>query len=258
MKRAISNIAWTKENDEVVYPFLQKRGFTGLEIAPTRLFPEKPYDHLPQAKVYAQRIREEYGLHIPSMQSIWYGVSESIWGSDADRSKLIDYTKKAVDFAKVIGCENLVFGCPKNRIIPARVDLSIAEHFFATIAEYAHAQRTFIALEPNPPYYNTNFINTTAEAFAFCRRLSVPGLAVNVDLGTCIHYNEGVGFLSQNADLIHHLHISEPLLAPIMKRELHKELQQLPYAGYFSIEMANKNDLALVKQAVDYIAGVLP
>ena len=39
---AISNIAWHKEDDEAVYTAMQQAGFTGLEIAPTRIFPEKP------------------------------------------------------------------------------------------------------------------------------------------------------------------------------------------------------------------------
>ena len=39
---AISNIAWHKEDDEAVYTAMQQAGFTGLEIAPTRIFPEMP------------------------------------------------------------------------------------------------------------------------------------------------------------------------------------------------------------------------
>ena len=35
---AISNIAWHKEDDEAVYTAMQQAGFTGLEIAPTRIF----------------------------------------------------------------------------------------------------------------------------------------------------------------------------------------------------------------------------
>ena len=38
-KLAISNIAWHKSDDEAVYTAMQQAGFTGLEIAPTRIFP---------------------------------------------------------------------------------------------------------------------------------------------------------------------------------------------------------------------------
>lgn len=41
MKLSISNIAWSAEHDAAMYKFLQQEGFSGLEIAPTRIFPIK-------------------------------------------------------------------------------------------------------------------------------------------------------------------------------------------------------------------------
>ena len=40
---AISNIAWQKDDDETVYAAMQQAGFTGLELAPTRIFSEAPF-----------------------------------------------------------------------------------------------------------------------------------------------------------------------------------------------------------------------
>ena len=39
MKLSFSNIAWSAEQDEKIYGALAARGFSGVEIAPTRLFP---------------------------------------------------------------------------------------------------------------------------------------------------------------------------------------------------------------------------
>ena len=46
MKLAISNIAWTAEEDEQVYAMMRRYGYTGLEIAPTRFFETNPYEDL--------------------------------------------------------------------------------------------------------------------------------------------------------------------------------------------------------------------
>lgn len=46
MKLALSNIGWDAEYDRQVYELMKRHGFTGLEIAPTRIFPETPYDKL--------------------------------------------------------------------------------------------------------------------------------------------------------------------------------------------------------------------
>lgn len=54
MKLSISNIAWKSENDEAVYIYMKQYGYLGLEIAPTRIFPEDPYDRNQEAKKWAE------------------------------------------------------------------------------------------------------------------------------------------------------------------------------------------------------------
>ena len=44
MKLSISNIAWDTSEDKMIYELMQNHGCSGLEIAPTRVFPEHPYD----------------------------------------------------------------------------------------------------------------------------------------------------------------------------------------------------------------------
>ena len=60
MKLSISNIAWKAGQDQTVYKMMQTYGFTGLEIAPTRIFPENPYQDLEAAKEWAKSLTEEY------------------------------------------------------------------------------------------------------------------------------------------------------------------------------------------------------
>ena len=163
--------------------------------------------------------------------------------------------QKAVLFAEVIGCGNLVFGSPKNRAIPGDKYIPSAVDFFQKIGEFAHQHGAVIAIEPNPPYYNTNFINTTDEAFAFCRQIDHPGIRVNVDLGTMIHYDESLDLIKDNIELVNHIHISEPLLAVIQVREIHQKLLKLDYPNWMSIEMKNPGDPEIVKSVVRYIEG---
>jgi len=243
-----------------MYKFLSENNFAGLEIAPTRVFPESPYEDLARAKEFAHELKEGYGLEISSLQSIWYGVAESVFGTGADRRKLVDYTKKAVDFACAAGCGNLVFGCPKNRAVPPGMTrgeaLPVAYDFFGQIGAYAAACGVCIAVEPNPPVYDTNFINTTAEALELCRKLGSPGIKVNADTGALICNNENIGVLKENIGLINHIHISEPKLVPVEKRALHGELKELNYDKYLSVEMAYPGDVDLVKNIIVYIKGI--
>ena len=258
MKLSISNIAWAAEHDTEMYQLLRKSGFQGLEIAPTRIFPEAPYERLSEAKDWTGELKEKYGLIVPSMQSIWYGHQERIFGSKEERKILIDYTKKAIEFAEIIGCTNLVFGNPKNRDtddVPGNYPTAI--DFFREIGDYALEHYTTIAIEANPVIYNTHFLNTTEQAVEMAYKCGSEGVKVNVDLGTIIYNNEDINYLKQIPEYINHVHISEPGLNLIEHRDKHRllfdTLTSIKYDRYVSIEMGNKGNLADVKKTIDYI-----
>ena len=258
IKLSISNIAWTAEYDAEMHQFLKEVGFQGLEIAPTRIFPEAPYDKFSEAKEWASELKGKYGLEVPSMQSIWYGHQEKIFGSKADRKVLVDYTKKAIDFAEVIGCKNLVFGNPKNRDtddVPGNYPTAI--DFFREIGDYAMEHHTTIAIEPNPTIYNTRFLNYTEQAVEMAYKCSSEGVKVNVDLGTIIYNEEDVNYLKQIPEYINHVHISEPGLKPIEHRVLHGQLftilRECGYDRYVSIEMGNCGNISEVQRIVKEI-----
>ena len=248
---AASNIGWAASDDPYILALMQQLGYTGLEVAPTRLVGESPYTKLEQAAAAAGALQSQYGLCIPSLQSIWYGQQGSLF-DPTDAPRLADYTCRAVDFASAVGCPSLVFGNPRQRFVPAGVDPDSAIPFFGKIADYAKAHGAVIALEANPPVYGTNFCNTSAEAFAFARRVS--GLAVNYDLGTLLTNGESIDLLFENLDLVSHIHLSEPGLAPLSPRPLHRELaqqlRQAGYQGFVSIEMKTqpRGDAARVLQ----------
>jgi len=257
MKLSISNIAWAAEYDSEIYQFLHESGFQGLEIAPTRIFPETPYDKLADAKEWARVIKSKYGLEIPSMQSIWYGHQEKIFGTAEERKMLIDYTKKAINFAEAIGCENLVFGNPKNRDTDnVQGNYPIAIDFFREIGDYALEHNTIIAIEPNPIIYNTRFLNNTEQAVEMAYKCGSDGVRVNVDLGTIIYNVEDINYLKHITKYINHVHVSEPGLAMIEKRELHVKLfsvlKEIGYERYVSIEMGRRG-IDECKQICEYL-----
>ena len=259
MKTCISNIAWKKEDDAEMYSFLKENNFKGIEIAPTRIFPENPYLDLDLVNAFKKYLQSNYGLSVVSMQSICYGRNEAIFSSDDERNSLLNYIKQSIDFASVLGCNNLVFGSPKNRNINSgQEELAIA--YFSEIGKYAAQKNTILALEANPLIYGTNFINTTTQALDFVKECNVEGLKVNFDLGTVILNDEDLSILENNLKWINHIHVSEPYLEEIQKRSLHNELasilRQENYSKYISIEMKGGNKLEKIKDIIHYTQDV--
>lgn len=259
MKLSISNIAWSKEYDQKLYSFMRDSGFLGIEIAPTRIFEANPYDRLIGAKSFSDTLKKEFQLEISSMQSICFGITESIFGTQEERNIILNYTKRAIDFASTINCNNLVFGCPKNRIIGEN-QMDIAVTFFSELGEYAKQKGTILALEANPIIYGTNFINTTNESFDFVKNINSEGLKVNFDFGTFLYNEEKITDIEKHLDLINHVHISEPYLEEIKIREIHKDFSKMltdnKYDKYVSIEMKNLEDIEKVKSVINYIKNL--
>ena len=260
MRLAISNIAWDLPNDRTVYKLMKKLGFTGLEIAPTRIIPDVPYNHISEIKEWYKNVHNEYGFRVPSMQSIWFGRAERIFGSTEEREKLVRYTKKAIDFAGAINCKNLVFGCPRNRAIPDNVDIEPATSFFGELGDYAYEHNTVIGMEPIQRIYNTNYINTTQDAIDLINGVNSKGFLLNLDLGTMIENEETFEVLRKSEKLINHVHISEPALELIKERQLHTELrdflESVCYEKYVSIELKKDIGIKGVEDTMKYVARV--
>lgn len=259
MNLAISNIGWDIAEDKAMYAQMQSYGYTGLEIAPTRVFGDLPYERSKEAKDWSEALKKEYGFCIPSMQSIWYGRSERLFGTKEERKRLMEYTKKAIDLAATIKCKNLVFGCPRNRVITCDNDQKTALDFFREAAGYAWENETVIGLEANPEIYHTNYINNTISALELIDKVNSKGFCLNLDIGTMIQNNETADILQGQIGQISHVHISEPFLKSIRKRHLHEEiiglLKENGYSGYISIEM-EKTDRENLIAAMKYLASL--
>lgn len=256
---AASNIAWSERDNTRVMQYMANLGFSGLEIAPTKINPQNPYFHAGEAKEYLDFVQKEYGLKVCSMQSIWRGQQGNIFVSE-EAEKLLLHTALAMGYAEAIGCPNLVFGCPGNRNMPPERTPDDVRAFFEECGNMAARHFTMFSLEANPAIYHTNFLNTTEEACDFLK--SIPfntGLAINLDFGAVIQNGEEVERLASIMPLVNHVHISEPRLAPIMKRSEHEILRDIlidsRYRGYVSLEMGEA-EFDVVCDCLAYMAEV--
>ncbi|MGM0607253.1 MAG: sugar phosphate isomerase/epimerase family protein [Candidatus Muiribacteriota bacterium] len=260
MKLSISNIAWEKKHDILIFNYLKKKKFKSIEVAPCRIFENSPYSKLSQISKYSIFLKKKYNLEICSVQSIWTGRKEKLFKSNSERKFLLNYSKKAIDFASHAGAHNIVLGSPANRYMYDKSQFEMASDFFNSLGEYALKRNIFFSIEPNPVIYNTNFINTTHEAFEFVKKVNSKGIKVNVDTGTMICNNEDIDVLNNNFFLINHVHISEPYLKLIKKRKFHKKLSDFlkkkKYNKFVSVEMKNFNSINSVYKTIDYVKEV--
>lgn len=248
----MSNIAWPPDVRLAAYAAMNEAGVNGLEIAPGILFVDS-YDPFRPTRAAIRLAIAEIGLanlRLVSMQSLLYGVQGAELFGEADaRARFLQGMNRAVDLAEELGIPNLVFGSPKQRVVPCGMKALTAEHvaaeLFFKLGERAAAASTVISIEANPRSYGTNFLNTHEQAAAFVARVSHPAIRLVLDLGAVAMNGESVRELACRPEvmkLVNHVHVSEPNLLPApssqqVLAEALGHIRMMDYQGAVSIEM---------------------
>jgi D-psicose/D-tagatose/L-ribulose 3-epimerase len=246
MKLAVSNIAWPKEADATVAEMFVSRGLKGIEIAPTKVWPNPTSVSDGEIDSYRSWWADR-GITIVAAQSLLFGRPDlTLFDSEASRERTVEYLKHIFRVCGRLGARSLVFGSPKNRLVgkhdretigPIAIDL------FGRLAESAAAEGTCLVMEANPPEYGADFLTRAAEAISLVRTVDHPGFRWHLDTGCMTLAGDppretiAVGF-----DLLQHVHVSEPNLAAIGSGDVgHAEfadaLRMRQYAGWVSVEM---------------------
>jgi len=239
MKLAISNIAWDNEDNEQIYKLMNKYWFTGLEIAPFKIFWK--YLNISELEIlkYQEKIGK-YWLKLVSMQWLTFWKPELQLFNNEEW--LYNHLVWVINLASKLNIKSLVFGSPKNRIykdITKSEAIEKASIFFKKIWNEAFKKWVNICIEANPKIYWWNFLLNTFETLEFVKSVNSPWIKLHLDLWTIIANNEDITKLDWIEKYITHFHISEPYLEVIQNRIQHKEIIEIlkNYKWYYSIEM---------------------
>lgn len=256
MKIAISNIAWSPINRIKIYSFLKKNDIKNIEIAP-KLFLYNQKNYLrPNKKLLLTKFKElkKFKLKIVSMQSLFYESKNcELFTSIQKRQNFYNQFKRIIKLAGILKIPNLVFGSPKNRIIPNNVSKikaeKIAIKIFKKLGDYAYKNNTKISIESNPEIYGTNFLNNIYETCDFVKKVNHKSIRIVLDTGELLvnkNFKDIKKIVQLTRKYIYHVHISQPSLKPINNNKMIisvlKELKKINYTRCVSIEMKNPGD----------------
>ncbi|MEP6572541.1 MAG: sugar phosphate isomerase/epimerase family protein [Gemmatimonadota bacterium] len=265
MKLAISNIAWRREEEPAVLRQMQAHGVTGLEIAPTAVWPD-PLSVTDAELLRYRRQWEAEGVSIVALQALLFGHPELIVFGDAGvREKTLVHLRAMMRIAEALGARVLVFGSPKNRLaagLEARARDRLAHDFFSAAGAAAAAHGVELCIEANPPEYGCDFITRPAEALKLVQETGVPGFGLHLDTGgMTLTGDPAARALDDARGAIRHFHASEPYLAPLGSGAVDhaafaEGLRRQNYDRWVSVEMRQPpegSSLPQIKKALEYL-----
>lgn len=251
MKLAASNIGWSMTDEADALACLRSNGFSGVEVAPARIWPGWSGATPRTARSEAARFTLE-GFEVPALQGILFGKPEcKFFGCAAERRSLADHLLHVADLAEAFGASVAVLGAPRARqrgAMPYREALSSAAEFLAPISRAFHEREVILGIEPNPPHYGCDFLTNTEEAAELIALLDKDGSGAGVGLhldaaGIHLAGEPAQTAVSRAGARLVHCHASEPGLGGFQAPEVHHEalgdaLRSLStYGGWVSLEM---------------------
>ena len=259
MKIAVSNIAWPAELDDTAYALLRMAGVRGLEVAPTRAWPEWQGITPSSLAEYRQRV-EDAGLRISSLQSILFQKPElQMFGASGEFAEHLQY---CADLATALGAKCIVLGAPKNRLrgnVTESDAMQRAVDILFPIAEYCTQQGIALCLEANPVQYCCDFVTHGSQAASLVRSVGSPGLRLHLDTACALMAGDDIAALvREHADILAHFHASEPMLGAFNNPTAEHDaaanaLCESQYKHWIAVEMCTQPDaLASLATAAQY------
>jgi len=251
VKFAFSNIAWPAEQNDAVAKILVAAGATGVEVAPTKLWP-RPLEVSDSQIDDCRRAWADRGLMIVAAQALLFGRPElTIFESGEKRRQTREHLAGIIRVCARLGAEALVFGSPKNRSIAACAPSEVHEtavEFFRDLGRLAQDAGTHVVLEAIPRENGADYLLSAAEAIALVRDADQPGFRLHLDTACMSLAGDPIASTFEaGRTLLRHFHVSEPGLAAIgtsgrVNHEVYaKSLAALGYPHWVSIEMRDSD-----------------
>lgn len=247
MRLAVSNLAWPATADDAVAGVLRAHGASGVELAPTRVWPAAPAVPLAEARARAEwwRVR---GLEVVAFQAILFGRPElSVFSSGPALTTLQRHLGEMGILAAAMGAHVLVLGAPGNRrrgALGFDDAVRVAADGLRPVAVALAPLGVHLCVEPNPPRYGCDFVTTAAEAYVLAEAVGHPNFGVHLDAAALALAGEtSPAALASVMPHVRHFHVSEVDLAPVGSATdvshavIGASLRACNYSGWRSIEM---------------------
>ena len=150
MKISVSNIAWGKESLEYFLGYIKKLGCSGVEIAPSVIWPE-PVKSSKDERSSLLKSLQSFGLEFLGFHALLYSRPDLQMFLDKDsRIATKNYIYDIMSLCSELDGKQLIFGSPKNRVLHGKKYddcVSQAKEDFFEIAEFGKKKNVSFIFE---------------------------------------------------------------------------------------------------------------
>lgn len=261
---AISNIAWSGEDNEAFLDLVASEGGRGIELAASLIWDE-PVESSPRQRSQLRQMIESRGLVVVGLHALLFSRPDlQLLATGEAGRQVSEYLRRTIDLCADLGGRCLVMGGSKNR---RRGELGVDEakrcgvQVMRELGEYAAARGCYFALEALPAPV-CDFVMNLTESAEVVSLAATPGLRLHFDSGSASVTEQGTSdsVLTELMKNVSHCHVNDfELLPPGTKKpEEHQRwarlLSDAGYEGWVSIEMRRSVAPAeTIQQAIKFV-----
>ena len=250
MKISVSNIAWGKESLIYFLNYIRKLGCSGVEIAPSIIWPEPIKSSKSERTSFINSIKKA-DLELVGFHSLLFHRPDlQLFLNKDARNATKNYIYELISLCSELGGKQLIFGSPKNRALHGKdynECVKQATDVFFQIAEFGKKEKTFFCIEPLGSN-ETEFIKSLDEGGKMVAQISHPNFKLHLDSKAIFSTKEDPAeIVKKYGKFLQHVHVGDQnLLEPGTINKDHykigKALRNINYSKYISIEMRKSNE----------------
>lgn len=250
MKLALSNFAWDRGEEEIIFHKISEMGIYNIECVLSKI---KDWKYITDDDVNEYKEFLSAKNVIPySIQSLFYNIECS---GITDIDKIISHFKRIINYAKILDAKVLVFGSPNLRKIKKGWQDAI-KIIFNEVDVLLKGTSITLAIEPNASIYGGDFFRTASEIVEFIRENDFSNIRTMIDTHNSLLENiNPVNDFMDNFEWVCHVHVSEIGLKQINITDQHllfsKTLLEYGYDGVLTYEVTKST--TLIDSMVDFI-----
>lgn len=271
MKFAVSNIGLRPHNHLDDLAAVVAMGFTGLEVALSRVWPYD-WNYPDTAKVEAyRRSVEAVGLTIVGLHSLFWERPElSLFGNAETVERTMDFLVQLSAVCRDLGGITLIYGSQTARTKGKKsIEQANAEtvDFFSQLSHRIEGHGTCFCIEPLEREV-ADYVHSVLDSLAIVKTVDHPALRVQIDAKAMAMENEvRPETFEAVRDFLVHVHANEPGFDPlgtsgmVDHAQIGAMLNAIGYDGYVSIEqrMIGETDpLASIRQSANHLKECYP
>jgi len=262
MKLAVSNIGLSAHDHGDELSELAPMGFTGLEVAPSRVWHDTWHGLTSrQVKNYRQQI-EAAGLKVVGLHSLFFDHPElGLFKTGDEHQQTLDFLVHLSAVCRDLGGYTLIYGGGRRRgDLDIKTATTRAHAFMEALLPRIESHGTCLCFEPLGPN-DTDFLNTAQETLDLVSQFNHPAFKVQLDAKALVENGEASLDIFQAVQhQLVHFHANEPGLGIIGSSGkvdhsgFAKMLNQINYPGYVSLEqrmLNEQNPLNDIKTSAD-------